>query len=141
MLIITPTLIIPESELDEKFVLASGPGGQNVNKVATSVQLRFDLRNSPSLSDTVKDRLRRIAGRRVSAEGILLIEARRFRTQTQNRQDARQRLIHMIQKALESPKFRRATKPTRASLARRIEAKVHRGKIKKTRSVRTEMDD
>jgi ribosome-associated protein len=141
MLIITPKLIIPESELDERFVLASGPGGQNINKVATSVQLRFDLQNSPSLSDTVRERLRHLAGKRVSVEGILVIEARRFRTQAQNRQDARQRLIRMIRKALEIPKVRRATKPTRTSLARRIEAKVHRGKIKKTRSVRTEMDE
>jgi len=141
MLTITSKLVIAESELEEKFVSASGPGGQNINKVATAVQLRFDLQHSPSLSDAVRERLRCIAGKHVSAQGILVIEARRFRTQAQNRQDARQRLTRLIRKALEIPKARRATKPTRASLARRIENKLHRGQIKRSRHTKPEMDE
>jgi len=141
MLTITSKLVIAESELDEKFVSSSGPGGQNINKVATAVQLRFDLRHSPFLSDTVRERLRCIAGKRVSADGILVIEARRFRTQAQNRQDARQRLTRLIRKALEIPKVRRATKPTRASQARRIESKLHRGQIKRSRRAKPETNE
>lgn len=141
MLTITPQLVIAESELDEKFVSASGPGGQNVNKVATAVQLRFDLRHSPGLSAAVRERLRRIAGKRVSAEGILVIEARRFRTQEQNRQDARQRLTHLIRQALEVPKMRRATQPTRASQARRLESKLQRGRIKRLRRAKPETSE
>ncbi|NTU41753.1 MAG: aminoacyl-tRNA hydrolase [Nitrospirales bacterium] len=133
MLIITPRISIDENELDEKFVRASGPGGQNVNKVATAVQLRFDVRRSASLPEPVRERLLRLAANRATEEGILIIEARQFRTQEQNRHDARQRLIALIRKALETPKPRRATKPTRAAKARRMEGKRIRGQIKKLR--------
>lgn len=138
MLIVTPELAIDESELEEKFVRASGPGGQNVNKVATTVQLRFDIRHSPSLPEAVRERLLRLAASRVSAEGVLMIEARRFRTQEQNRQDARRRLATLIHKATEAPKPRRPTKPTRAAQVRRLEGKRRRGQLKRLRRVQSE---
>ena len=131
MLIITPELAIGESEIEEKSVRASGPGGQNVNEVATTVQLRFDIRHSPSLPEAVRERLLRLAAHRVSAEGVLMIEARRFRTQEQNRQDARQRLAALIHKATEAPKPRRPTRPTRAAQGRRLEGKRRRGQLKR----------
>src|SRR5215813_8407242 len=102
-LLITPALAIDDSELDERFVRASGPGGQNVNKVATAVQLRFDAARSPSLSDEVRHRLRAIAGSRMTDEGVLVIDARAFRTQAQNREDARERLADLIRRALVRP--------------------------------------
>ena len=132
MLTITPELAIEESELEERFVRASGPGGQNVNKVATAVQLRFDVRRS-SLPDAIRERLLRLAAHRASANGVLTIEARRFRTQEQNRQDARQRLAALIRKATDLPKPRRATKPTLATKRRRIEGKRSRGQLKRLR--------
>ena len=138
MLIVTPELAIRESEIEEKFVRASGPGGQNVNKVATTVQLRFDIRHSPSLPEAVRERLLRLAAHRVSAEGVLMIEARRFRTQEQNRQDARRRLAALIHKATEAPKPRRPTRPTRAAQGRRLEGKRHRGQLKRLRRVQSE---
>jgi ribosome-associated protein len=141
MLTITPDLAIDEREIDEKFVHASGPGGQNVNKVATSVQLRFDIRHSSSLPDQVRERLLRLAARRVSAEGVLIIEAHRFRTQEQNRQDARQRLAALILQATKIPKPRRPTKATRASQTRRIESKVRHGQIKRLRRSTPSADD
>ncbi|MDE3090089.1 MAG: aminoacyl-tRNA hydrolase [Chloroflexota bacterium] len=134
MITITRDVAIDEKEIHEEFIRASGPGGQNVNKVATAVQLRFDARRSPSLPDDVRTRLIRLAGRRVNAEGVLLIEAQRFRTQEQNRADARARLIALIRQAAVKPKPRRKTKPTRAAKQRRLESKKRRGKIKSMRS-------
>ncbi len=133
MIQITPSLAIDESEIQEDFIRTSGPGGQNVNKVATGVQLRFDVVNSPSLPEEVRERLIRLAGRRISKEGILRIDARRFRTQEQNRRDALDRLIKLIRKASEEPKPRRKTKPSPASKERRLEIKRHRSEIKRTR--------
>lgn len=133
MIVITPTISIDDSEFQETFFRASGPGGQNVNKVATAVEIRFDVRHSPSLPNTVRDRLIRLAGRRLTSDGVLIIEAQRFRTQDQNRQDARQRLIALIRQATVAPKRRRPTRPTLASKHRRIESKRKRGTIKKLR--------
>ena len=135
MIEITPNIQINENELQYEFIRASGPGGQNVNKVASSVQLRFDVENSPSLHPAVKDRLRKLAGYRMTDEGILIIEAKRYRTQDQNRFDATQRLITLIQKALEKPKDRIKTKPGRAAKAARLSEKKIRSSIKKNRKV------
>jgi len=133
MIHITPSLALDEKEIHEEFIRASGPGGQNVNKVATAVQLRFDVRHSPSLPDDVRARLMRLAGRRVNAEGVLMIEARQFRTQEANRADARARLVALIRHAAAKPKPRHKTKPTRAAKERRLEGKKKRGKIKAMR--------
>ena len=133
MIHITPTIAIDESEIRQRFVRASGPGGQNVNKVATAVQLRFDAGNSPSLPDDVRERLIRLAGRRITAEGVLIIDARQFRTQERNRQDAIDRLVELIRKAAEKPKSRRKTGLTPGSKKRRLETKRHRGEIKRGR--------
>ncbi|MEW5717144.1 MAG: alternative ribosome rescue aminoacyl-tRNA hydrolase ArfB [Chloroflexota bacterium] len=133
MISITSAIALDETELHETFIRASGPGGQNVNKVATAVQLRFDARHSPSLPGDVCARLIRLAGKRVNAEGVLLIEAARFRTQEQNRADARARLIALIRQAARPPKPRRATKPARAAKERRLESKKHRGRVKDLR--------
>ena len=133
MIFITPTLSIDDSEFQETFFRSSGPGGQNVNKVATAVEIRFDVRHSPSLSNTVRDRLIRLAGRRLTTDGVLIIEAQRFRTQDQNRQEARQRLITLIRQATVVPKRRRPTRPTLASKHRRMDSKRKRGTIKKLR--------
>lgn len=133
MIEVTPSVKIDESEIHYDFIRASGPGGQNVNKVASSVQLRFDIRNSPSLESEVKERLINLAGSRVTEEGIMIIEAKKYRTQEQNRYDATQRLIAWIQKALEKPKVRRATRPSLTAKAARVGDKKKRGEIKKTR--------
>ncbi len=133
MIRITPTISVDERELQLEFIRASGPGGQKVNKVATAVQLRFDVIDSPSLPDDVRDRLIRLAGKRMTEDGVLVIEARRYRTQDRNRKDAIDRLISLIQKATVQPKPRRKTKPTLASKERRLEDKRRRSKIKRRR--------
>ena len=132
-LVIAPTLTIDDAEIDERFVRASGPGGQNVTKVATAVQLRFNVTRSSSLSDEVKHRLRALAGSRVTDEGILVIDARAHRTQSQNREDARERLADLIRRALVRPKRRKQTKPSRAAKEKRIESKKRRGQTKAAR--------
>lgn len=133
MLFVTPEIQIDDSELEESFVRASGPGGQNVNKVATAVQLRFDLARSRALDDGVRQRLRAIAGTRVTSDGVLVVDARRHRTQAQNREDARLRLAELIRKAATPPKRRRKTKPGPAARERRIAAKARRGETKQRR--------
>jgi ribosome-associated protein len=133
MIHITSTISIDESEIQEQFIRASGPGGQNVNKVATAVQLRFNVAGSPSLSKDVRERLIRLAGRRMTEEGVLIIDARRFRTQEKNRQDALDRLIGLIRKAAEKPKPRRRTRPSEASKQRRLDTKKHRSDTKRMR--------
>ena len=123
MIEISSSVRIEDSEIQYDFIRASGPGGQNVNKVASSVQLRFDVRNSPALEPDIKERLIKLAGSRMTDEGILIIEAKRYRTQEQNRFDAIQRLITLIQKALEKPKVRRATRPSLTAKAARVDRK------------------
>jgi ribosome-associated protein len=135
MIEITPSLQIDERELEIDFVRASGPGGQNVNKVATAAQLRFDVRAS-SLPEEAKARLMHLAGSRVTSEGVLLIEAKRFRTQEQNREDAIQRFAELVRKSLVKPKARRKTRPTQASKEERLKEKKRRGEIKKMRQER-----
>jgi ribosome-associated protein len=130
---VTPTLTIDDADLDERFVRASGPGGQNVNKVATAVQLRFDAVHSPSLDERVLARLRLVAGRRMTADGVVVILARRFRTQERNRRDAYERLTDLIRRAAEPARRRMPTRPTAASRERRRETKIARGRIKRLR--------
>ncbi|HVU20995.1 MAG TPA: alternative ribosome rescue aminoacyl-tRNA hydrolase ArfB [Rhizomicrobium sp.] len=133
---ITPSISIDESELEESFILSSGAGGQNVNKVSSAVQLRFDVVHSPSLPDPVRLRLIALSGSRLTKEGVLILVGRQFRDQTRNRVDVRERLAELIREAAVIPKTRRPTKPTRASKERRIEGKKNRANIKKNRSKR-----
>jgi ribosome-associated protein len=130
MIRIAPGAALEESELMESFVRASGPGGQNVNKVASAVELRFDVRNAPSIDEDIKARLEKLAGQRLTLDGVLIIFAQKHRTQELNRADARDRLFELIRKAAKRPIIRRPTKPTLASKKRRIESKVKRGSIK-----------
>ncbi len=134
MIRITDRLAIDESELSETFVRSSGPGGQNVNKLATAVQLRFDVRRSPSLPEEVRQRLERRAGRRLTQEGVLIINAQRYRTQERNRADALERLVALIREAALPPTPRRKTAPTHASRRKRLESKARRAAIKDRRA-------
>lgn len=140
MIEINTKIVIPEKEIEEHFIHASGPGGQNVNKVATAVQLRFNVAHSTSLPEDLKQRLVKLAQGRISSEGILIIEASRHRSQERNREDARNRLVDLIRKAAKRPKRRIPTKPTVASKRRRIETKRRRGALKKQRQEPAQSD-
>jgi len=133
MIIITPKIQLDESELDFSFIRSPGPGGQNVNKVSTAVQLRFNVKDTPSLPEEVKQRLTHIVGRRMTVEGILIIEARQYRSQERNRQAAIERLVRLIQQASYPPKARHKTRPSQSSILRRLETKRKRGEIKRIR--------
>jgi ribosome-associated protein len=130
MIRINDDIAIGEDEIEESFVRSSGPGGQNVNKLSSAVQLRFDVRHSPNLAPDVRARLERLAGSRLTREGVLIISAQRHRTQERNRQDARDRLIELIRRAAIAPIPRRATKPTAGSRERRLQTKKRRSSIK-----------
>jgi ribosome-associated protein len=140
MIRVTAKISLDEREIEESFVRASGPGGQNVNKLATAVQLRFDVRHSPSLPPDVRDRLERLAGSRLTRDGVLVIIAQRHRTQARNRDDALERLLDLVREAAVAPVKRRPTKPTKASRERRIEGKKKRADVKRLRGKRPSFD-
>jgi ribosome-associated protein len=140
MIRVTSHIEIDEREIEEQFVRASGPGGQNVNKLSTAVQLRFDVRHSPSLPPDVRSRLERLAGARLTRDGVLVIIAQRHRTQARNRADALERLLELIRQAAVAPVKRRPTRPTKASRERRIEGKKRRAGIKRQRRSRPSFD-
>ena len=133
MIVVTPDIAIGEHEIKYDFVRSSGPGGQNVNKVSSAVQLRFDVNSNASLPPDVKNRLRKLAGKKLSTDGILVIQASRFKHQEKNRQDAVERLVHLIRQATVKPKKRVKTKPSRRAKQRRLESKRHRSRVKQTR--------
>jgi ribosome-associated protein len=137
---ITDHISIDEREIEESFVRASGPGGQNVNKLATAVQLRFDVRRSPSLPEGARTRLERLAGTRMTRDGVLVIIAQRHRTQARNREDALDRLVDLIRRAAVVPRPRRPTRPSAGARERRIEAKKHRGGVKRLRRAKPTLD-
>lgn len=140
MIRITDTIELDEREIQETFVRASGPGGQNVNKLSTAVELRFDARHSKSLPDEVSIRLQHLAGRRLTKDGVIVIEAQRHRTQERNRADALERLVELIRAATFLPKPRKKTKPSRAARAERLEHKTRRGKVKRLRGSKPDLD-
>lgn len=137
MIEISPDIFIDETELLFSYIRSAGPGGQNVNKVATAVQLRFDVRSTSALTPAIKDRLTKLAGSRMTQDGVLVIEAKRYRTQEQNRADAETRLVTLIQKSLLEPKPRHATRPSAGARAERLAEKKKRGEVKKTRCLRS----
>lgn len=140
MIPITHFIALDDDEIVESFIQASGPGGQNVNKVASAVQLRFDARNSPNLSDEVRERLLGLAGQRATRDGVIVINARSFRTQERNRADALQRLVELIRQATRRPAIRRATKPTKAAVRRRLDDKARRSGVKAMRGSKPPTD-
>lgn len=140
MIRVTNSIHLDEDEIEEQFIRSSGPGGQNVNKVASAVQLRFNVAESPNLPDPVRERLKNLAGRRLTGEGVLVIDARRFRTRERNRRDALDRLVALVREAATAPTPRRATRPTAASKRRRLEGKQRRGTLKRGRRRVTDAD-
>ncbi|MDX2258859.1 MAG: alternative ribosome rescue aminoacyl-tRNA hydrolase ArfB [Hyphomicrobiaceae bacterium] len=140
MLVITPSLAIPDELIEERFVRASGPGGQNVNKVSTAVELRFAPGRLAELPPTARVRLERLAGSRLTDEGVIVIRADRFRTQERNRADARERLVELVRKALVEPKRRIATKPSRGARERRLDKKAQRSGVKRLRQAKSDFD-